>query len=263
MMTLSSEAVRQAALRLRAAREDRAPCAPIRDLLPEDSLDAGYAVQEENTGHWLGAGRVLVGRKIGLTSKAVQGQLGVDQPDYGMLFADMAFAESEPVPVSRLLQPRAEAEIAFVLGRDLTKDHLTVVDVIGAVEYALPALEIVDSAVADWNIRIVDTVGDNASSGLFVLGTTPRRLADFDVRLCGMTMERGGEPVSTGVGAACLGNPMTAVTWLARKMVEVGRPLSAGDIVLSGALGPLVSVAVGDVIDTRIDGLGAVRAVME
>ena len=262
-MTIDENAVRGAAERLRAARAERAPCAPIRDRLPEDSLEAGYAVQEVNTRFWLDAGRVLVGRKIGLTSRAVQGQLGVNQPDYGMLFSDMAFTEAEPVPVSRLLQPRAEAEIAFVLGQDLDAAHLTVVDVIDAVDYALPALEIVDSAVADWNIRIVDTVGDNASSGLFALGTEPRPLGDFDLRLCGMTMERRGEPVATGVGAACLGNPLTAVTWLAKKMVEVGRPLSAGDLVLSGALGPLVPVAPGDVIDTRINGLGSLRVVME
>lgn len=262
-MTFDESSVKEAAIRLRTARERRAPCAPIRDLLPDDSIEAGYAVQEHNTRHWLDSGRRLVGRKIGLTSKAVQGQLGVSQPDYGMLFADMAYADAEPVPVSRMLQPRAEAEIAFVIGRDSTSDRPSLSDIVSSVEYVLPALEIVDSAVADWDIRIVDTVGDNASSGVYVLGSEPRSLRDFEPRLCGMTMERRGEPVATGVGAACLGNPLTAVLWLARKMVEVGRPLGAGDLVLSGALGPLVPVAPGDIVNTRIRGVGSVRAVME
>jgi 2-keto-4-pentenoate hydratase len=136
-------------------------------------------------------------------------------------------------------------------------------DVVAAIDCALPAIEVVGSRIADWDIQIVDTIADNASAGVFVLGTTPRRLGDFDPRLCGMVLERGGEPVSTGAGAACLGNPLTAVLWLARKMVEVGRPLRAGDIVLSGALGPLVPVAPGEVVELRISGVGSVRAAFQ
>jgi len=202
----------------------------------------------------------LVGRKIGATSTAVQTQLGVDQPDYGMLFADMAFADGERISTASLLQPRAEGEVAFCLGRDLGGEALTVSDVIRAVDHALPALEIVDSRIRDWDIGIVDTIADNASSGLFVLGTRPHTLGELDLPRLEMTIERTGEQISAGTGAACLGNPLVALLWLARKMVEVGRPLAAGDLVLSGALGPLASVHPGDVLDVHVTGLGSLRA---
>ncbi len=262
MSASNSEAVQTAAERIRTARETVTPCAPVRDLFAADDVEAGYAVQNVNTEHWLAQGRRLVGRKIGLTSPAVQKQLGVMQPDYGMLFEDMAFADGEPVPVRDMMQPRVEAEIAFVLGRDLD-EVVTPAEVMRAIEYAVAAIEIVDSAVADWDIRFVDTVADNASSGRYVLGSTPRKLGDFDPVLCGMVMERAGEPVATGVGAACLGSPITAATWLAKKMRTVGRPLRAGDLVLSGALGSLVPVSAGDVVEARINGVGTVRAVFE
>ncbi len=262
-MTTRYEAIDAAAARIRRAHETRTPARNLRDLLDGSDVDAGYAVQEINTGHWLESGRRLVGRKIGLTSRAVQSQLGVDQPDYGMLWADMAYADGEPIPFHRTMQPRAEGEIAFVLERDLTHADVVITDAIAAIAYALPAIEIVGSRVENWDIQILDTIADNASSGLFVLGTQPRKLSDFDPRLCGMVMERRGDPISVGAGAACLGNPLTAVTWLARKMVEVGSPLRAGDIVLSGALGPLAPIAPGDVVECRINGLGAVRAVFE
>lgn len=235
-------------------------CAPVRARLPDGDLAAAYAVQELNTGHWLQAGRRLVGRKIGLTSKAVQDQLGVDQPDYGMLFADMCFADGEVIPWSRLQQPKIEGEVAFVLGAALDGADLTIADVMAAVDHALPAFEVVGSRIRDWKIGIVDTIADNASSGVFVLGTEARRLHEFDLRLCGAVVEHKGEPVSTGAGAACLGNPLNATLWLARKMVEVGRPLRRGDIVLSGALGPMVPVQPGDAFTLRISGLGSVRA---
>ena len=245
---------------LYAAEQSAQPIPPVRDQLPENDLDAAYRVQEINTRRKLAAGRRLVGRKIGLTAVAVQKQLGVDQPDYGMLFADMALPDGEEVPFGKLIKPRVEAEVAFVLGRDLDHEQPTVADVIAATDYCLPAIEIVDSRVAEWKIKIVDTVADNASAGLFVLGCQPRKLDDFDLRLCGMVMESKGEPISVGAGAACLGNPVVAVLWLARTMARVGRPLMAGDIVMSGALGPMTPVAWGDVVEARISGLGSVRA---
>lgn len=257
------EAIRAAAERLRQAHETGEPCRNVRDLLPEGDVEAAYAAQQVNTEHWVAAGRRIVGRKIGLTSRAVQQQLGVDQPDYGMLYADSSFADAEPIPFERTIQPKAEGEIAFVMGRDLTGDHIVLPELIESIAYALPAIEVVGSRVADWGIQIVDTIADNASSGLYVLGSRPVKLTDFDPRLCGMVLERRGDPVSTGAGAACLGNPVTAALWLARKMVEVGSPLQAGDIVLSGALGPLVDVSPGDVLELRINGLGDVRAVFE
>lgn len=257
---MNAHLIEQAASRLRQARLTREPCAPVRELIGQTDLQQAYAVQEAVTGADLDAGRRLVGRKIGLTSLAIQTQLGVDQPDYGMIWADTLFGDSEPVDLSALLHPRAEAEIAFVLDDDLDVDDLTPVDVLGAIAYALPAIEVADSRIRDWDIRITDTIADNASSGVAILGSTPIALADFDPRLCGMVVERRGDPVSVGAGAACLGNPLTAVLWLARKMVAVRRPLRAGDVVLSGALGPMVDVVPGDVLDCRISGLGSVRA---
>jgi len=251
--------IKSVADRLYAAAQTGQPIPPVRDLLPENDVDAAYRVQEINTKRALAAGRRLVGRKIGLTAKVVQTQLGVDQPDYGMLFADMAVADGEEVAHGKLIKPRVEAEVAFVMGRDILTEQPTVADVIRAVDFCLPAIEIVDSRVADWKIKIVDTIADNASSGLFVLGCDPRPLRKLDLRHCGMAMESKGEPISVGAGAACLGNPVVAVLWLARTMARVGRPLKAGDIVMSGALGPMVPVAWGDVVEARISGLGSVR----
>jgi len=236
------------------------PVAPVREMIPDGAIDVAYAAQEVNTARWLAAGRRLVGRKIGLTSLAVQRQLGVDQPDYGMLFDDMAVPDGFDVAHGRLIQPKVEAEVAFVLGRDLDRECLTIADIIRAVEFALPAIEIVDSRIADWKIGILDTIADNASSGLYVLGANPKKLDGLELRLAGMVMENGGEPVSVGAGAACLGDPLSATLWLARTMARVGRPLKAGDTVMSGALGPMVAAKWGEVYEARIAGLGSVRA---
>ncbi|MFC0864759.1 2-keto-4-pentenoate hydratase [Sphaerimonospora cavernae] len=246
-----------AASRLLEAYASGSPCEPVRDLI--DGADAAYAVQDLITQRWLSEGRRLTGRKIGLTSAAVQRQLGVDSPDFGMLFADMAVPDGEEIPVGAVLQPRAEAEVALVLEHDLTYERHTVADVIRATAFALPAIEIVGSRIRGWDITLADTVADNASAGMYVLGTRPVPLRDVDLRLAGMVIERGGEQVSTGVGAACLGHPLHAAVWLADTLARIGRPLQAGDTVLTGALGPVVPVAPGDVLEARIDGLGDVR----
>lgn len=241
-----------------ASREGR-PIAPVRDDLAAMGAAGAYAVQEANTRFHLEAGRHLTGRKIGLTSKSVQQQLGVDAPDFGMLFADMELGPDEEIAPGRVLQPKVEAEVAVVLERDLGDGQLTLSRLMSAVAYVLPAVEIVGSRIRDWDIRLLDTIADNASSGLYALGTRPRKLSEVDLRICGMLMERKGQVVSLGVGAACLGHPLNAALWLARKMVEVGRPLKAGDVVMTGALGPMVAVSPGDLIDTTIAGLGSVR----
>jgi 2-keto-4-pentenoate hydratase len=158
-----------------------------------------------------------------------------------------------------VLQPKVEAEVAFVLGRDLDMPQATPADVMRAVEFVLPAIEVVGSRIANWDIRLLDTVADNASSGLFVVGNEPRQLEGLDLRRCGMVMKCRGDEVSTGTGAACLGHPVNAVVWLARKMVEMGEPLRAGDLVMSGALGPMARVGAGDVFEASISGLGSVR----
>ncbi|MHA3116593.1 2-keto-4-pentenoate hydratase [Acinetobacter sp. ANC 4635] len=258
--TVRTGAVHKAADLLYEATRLGVAMEPVRNFIGETDLEAAYAVQEVNTQRALVAGRRLVGRKIGLTSVAVQKQLGVEQPDYGMLFADMARTEGEEITLNDVLQPKVEAEIAFVFGRDLDGDQLTVADLFRTIEFAVPAIEIVGSRIANWDIRITDTIADNASSGLYVLGSMPKRLCDFDSRQACMVMERQGIPVSSGVGAACLGSPLNAVLWLARVMAKAGRPLRAGDTVLSGALGPMVPVAGGDIFDVRIAGLGSVTA---
>lgn len=253
----------EAAGRLRRAAETATPCPPIRDLISAGGVEAAYAVQEANTRHYLADGRRLVGRKTGLTSRAVQKQLGVDQPDYGMLYADMDIPEGQPIRLDQVLQPKVEAEVALVVGRDLEQPDLTTAELVRAVEYALPAIEIVGSRIANWDIRIWDTIADNASSGVFVLGGVPRKLDGLDLRTCGMVMERRGEPISVGAGVACLGSPISAALWLAQVMAREGRPLREGDVILTGALGPMSGVAAGDVVEARINGLGSVKAIFE
>ena len=250
---------RELAARIRDAYAGTA-IAPIRSQLTDLDVDAAYAIQQENTAHWQSKGRRLVGSKIGLTSPAVQKQLGVDRPDFGVLFADMVVAEDEPVAVGRVLQPKIESEIAFLLDRDIDVESPTIADVIRAVGYVMPALEIVGSRITNWDIGIVDTVADNASSGLFVLGGPVHRLDGLDLRAMQMKMTRRDEVVSKGSGAACLGNPLNAVAWLAGELARRERPLRAGEIILSGALGPMVAVSPGDVFEANVSGLGTVTA---
>ena len=249
---------RQAADRLMAAARSRAPCTPVRDLIGSGDMAAGYAVQQLLTREALARGRRITGRKLGLTSEAVQRQLGVDRPDFGVLFADMARTETEPIDMADLLQPRIEAEVAFVLGDGLDRADLDLDVVRSAVDHAVAALEIVDSRIAGWDITLVDTVADNASCGLYVLGSRRRPLTGLD--LPAMTMTAGGEIVSQGTGTACLGDPAEALLWLARTARAFGSPLRAGDLVLSGALGPMVPVIAGTTYVAALDGLGTVRA---
>jgi 2-keto-4-pentenoate hydratase len=247
------------------AAQTRQPIAPVRGRIAElagdgDSLSAAYQVQMAITNRRLDGGARLVGRKIGLTSLAVQKQLGVDSPDFGALFADMAASDGEEIAWSRLMQPKVEAEIALVLQHDLPHEKHTVADLLRATAFALPAIEVVGSRIANWDIRLADTVADNASSGLFVLGTRPVQLNALDLVNCAMVMERRGDQVSVGAGAACLGNPINAAIWLANTLVRMGTPLRAGDILMTGALGPMVVVQPGDVFTARIEGLGEVSA---
>lgn len=241
--------------RLRAAYAAGA-IAPLRGDLEPTDIEGAYAVQAINTRYWTGQGRRVVGRKVGLTARAVQAQLGVDQPDFGVLFNDMALPDGGVLPAGKVLQPKAEAEIAFILGADITDVAVTAEDVAGSVSEAVAAIEIVDSRIADWKIAFADTVADNGSSAFFVLGSEPKPLSGLDLWTCGMALEVNGEVVSLGAGAACLGHPLNAVAWLARILAERGEPLRAGDVVLSGALGPMVSIKPGDVVKATIGGLG-------
>jgi 2-keto-4-pentenoate hydratase len=254
------QTIEQAADRLQAAEASGTPCAPVRDLIGIDNVDAAYAAQDIRTRRKLAQGLKLVGRKIGLTATAVQQQFGVHQPDFGMLFDNMLATEARAIPYGAVMQPRIEAEVAFVLARPLERERHSLEDVIAATDHVVAALEIVGSRIAKWDIKIADTVADNASSGCFVLGAHRRLLSDVDLVGCAMEMRRGSDVVSSGSGAACLGNPLNAAVWLANAMVKYGRPLQAGDIIMSGALGAMVAVNPGDAFEARIGGLGSVRA---
>lgn len=251
-------AAERAAQRLRAAYDGTA-IAPMRDLLGPVDAEAAYATQAINTQFWTAQGRRIVGRKIGLTARAVQQQLGVDRPDFGVLFHDMQIEDGETLSADRVIQPRAEAEVALIMARDLDKRDATRDDVFAAVEAAVAAIEIVDSRIADWKITFADTVADNGSSAFFVIGKERRPVPGLDLYTCGMALEVDGDVASVGSGAACLGHPLNAAAWLARTLAERGEPLRAGDIVLTGALGPMVSLRRGSHIKATIGGLGSVN----
>jgi 2-keto-4-pentenoate hydratase len=258
--------VQAAVDRLAQAQASRVPCAPVRDLIGTDDLPAAYSVQQGLVQGRLATGVTVVGRKIGATSKAVQDQLGVDQPDFGYLLSDMdvshgAAPGGRPISMRTLLQPRVEAEVAFRLGQDIDvpEEEITAAFVRAAVEVTLPALEIVDSRIAGWDIGFTDTVADNASSGLFVIGTDAKPLARPGVEGCEpveveMSLKINGEVRSSGNGAACLGDPLEALRWLAVQAQRFGDPLRAGHLILSGALGPFVPFEPGDRVEASISG---------
>lgn len=248
----------EAAARLREAYRGK-PVPPLRDLLGPVDSDSAYAVQLINTRFWEAQGRRVVGRKIGLTAKAVQQQLGVDRPDFGVLFQDMEIAADGILEPAAVIQPKVEAEVALIFARDLDKPDATAQDVFAAVESAVAAIEIVDSRIADWKITFADTVADNGSSAFFVLGTEKKPLPGLDLYTCGMVLEVNGAIASLGAGAACLGHPLNAAAWLARTLAQRGEPLEAGDIVLTGALGPMVPLTRGTHVRATIGGVGSVN----
>lgn len=250
------------AARLRTAYTSGA-VPPLRDGLEPTDAQGAYTVQALNTAYWSGQGRRITGRKVGLTAKAVQQQLGVDQPDFGVLFNDMEIANGGVLPAAKVLQPKAEAEVAFIMAADVTAPDVTREAVEQAIDCAMAAIEIVDSRIADWKITFADTVADNGSSAFYVLGATRHRLAGLDLKTCGMALEVNGAVASLGAGVACLGHPLNAVTWLARTLAAQGAPLRKGDVVLSGALGPMVALKHGDHVEATIGGLGAVSFTYE
>lgn len=255
---MNERAIQQAAERLAEAVRSGTPVAPIRDLIEISDVNSAYAIQAVNVQHAVGAGRRISGKKIGLTSPAVRMQFGVFEPDYGVLFADCEFGHNDEIPMKGLFQPRCEAEIALVLGNNLDHPHVTYADVIRATEYVLPAIEIVDSRISNWDIKLVDTIADNASFGRYVLGATARRLEGLDLAAMRMRLLKNGEEVSTGQGQDCMGHPINAAAWLARTMFDNGAPLRRGDVVMTGALGPMRPAAAGDSFIAEIEGLGRV-----
>ncbi len=259
MQTRSYE-IDAASDRLLAAAATGVPCQPVRDLIGSTDMAAAYAVQARGTAARLATGAKVVGRKVGLTSRAVQAQIGVDQPDLGYLFDDMAYGDGHTIPMSRLLQPKVEAEVAFVLKGDLDTGPLDDQQIRAAVDYVTAAIEIVDSRIQNWDITFGDTVADNGSSALYVLGATRKTLDEIEPVNVEMTMTVNGTQVSEGNGAACLDDPINAVVWLARQASTFGDPLRAGQVILSGALGPMAAVQPGDLVTATVSGLGSVTA---
>jgi 2-keto-4-pentenoate hydratase len=263
------DAVAQAAERLTVAARTGVPAAPVRDVLGRTDVALAYEVQNVLTAARKAAGARVVGRKVGLTSPAVQRQLGVGQPDFGVLFDDMLVPSGGEVDSGRLIAPKAEAEIAFVLSAGVDGFAVGVspdapisaadrAAAAAAVDYAVAALEIVDSRIAGWDITITDTVADNASSALYVLGDKRVPLSEFAPVEVTMHLEKNGEPASRGDGAACLGDPLNALIWLARTAASFGAPLRAGDVVLSGALGAMVTAEPGAELTADLSTLGRV-----
>ncbi|WP_445188738.1 2-keto-4-pentenoate hydratase [Pseudonocardia sp. Cha107L01] len=257
---VSRSVVALAAERLITAARTVTATAPVRDVLGATDIALAYDVQKLLTAARLAGGARIVGRKVGLTSPAVQAQLGVDQPDFGVLFDDMLVPDGGAVDIAALIAPKVEAEVAFVLKADLNGDpeSIDAATAAAAVDYAVAALEIVDSRVAGWDITITDTVADNASSARYVLGPTRVTLAEFAPVDVTMTLDKNGVRASSGTGAACLGDPLNALAWLARAASEYGSPLRAGDVVLSGALGPMVTAEPGSHLAADISTLGRV-----
>ena len=235
----------------------RTAVAPLTERDPEITLDDAYQIQLRMIQRRLDAGEVIIGKKIGVTSRVVMDMLGVNQPDFGHLLSGMVFNEGEAIEAAQFIAPRAEAEVAFILSRDLTGPGVTAADVLRATDCVMPCFEIVDSRIRDWKIKIQDTVADNASCGVLTLGGVRRSPRELDLALAGMVLEKNGEIISTSAGAAVQGSPVNAVAWLANTLGRLGITLKAGDIILSGSQSPLVPVTPGDSLHCSVGGLGS------
>lgn len=252
-----SDLITQLGSQLYEAMLNKKAICPLTESHPDLSLDQAYQISLHFLEQRLAAGEKVIGKKIGLTSLAVQTMLGVDQPDFGYLTDKMAFSQGEEMPISQqLMQPRAEGEIAFILKKDLLGPGITNADVLAVTECVIPCFEVVDSRIANWEIKIQDTIADNASCGLFLLGDQAVSPSKVDLKTCGMVVEKNGQIISTGAGAAALGSPVNCVVWLANKLGSLGVPLKAGEVILSGSLVPLVPVQAGDFMSVSIGGIG-------
>ena len=255
---LNTEQLEAAALALRTAEETRQVIGPLTDTYPGIDVVDAYEIQLVNIRKRVAEGAQIRGHKVGLSAKAMQQMLGVHEPDYGHLLDDMFVDEGSSIPASRFCQPRAEIEVAFVLGARLEGPGVTVADVVRATDYVLPSIEIVDSRLADWKIKIQDTIADNASSAALVLSGRPTKLTDVDPALIGATLRKNGEIVETGCSGAVLGNPVIAVAWLANKVAQFGVALEPGNVIMPGSCTRMIPVAAGDHVRADFDGLGHV-----
>jgi 2-keto-4-pentenoate hydratase len=257
-MALTEAQIKEWAQRLRQAEQNRSTLAPLTATIPGITIADAYAIQLALIDAKKKDGAKIVGKKIGLTSQAMQRMLNVDQPDYGHILDGMIVQDGSEFPVRELIQPKIEPEIAFILERDLKGPGVTPMQVLAATRFVVPALEIIDSRIEGWKIKLCDTIADNASSARVVLGGPPRRVDQLDLRLIGMVMEKNGQIAHTGAGAAILGHPANAVAWLANAIGEFGVALQAGEIVMPGAICAAVDVAAGDYLRASFDGLGTV-----
>jgi 2-keto-4-pentenoate hydratase len=257
---LTEEQRAEIADRLRAAERDRVPIPPLTETHPGIDAVDGYEIQLANIRRRLAAGGAVHGHKVGLSSKAMQQMMGVNEPDYGHLLADMALRPDEPVAVDRYCHPRVEVETGFVLGADLPGEDCTEADVLAATERVVPAIELIDSRIADWKIGLFDTIADNASSAGLLLGKERRKPDELDLTAIDATLSRNGEQVATGRSDAVLGNPAIAVAWLAQKVASFGVRLEAGHVVLPGSCTRAYDVKAGDSVVATFAGLGTVSA---
>lgn len=255
--------IQTAAEALREAYRSMKPIDPITPKFADVHLSTAYEIALAQVQHWEKNGDAVKGHKVGLASRAIQRQMGVDQPDFGHLTASMFHLEHAPIPADTFIQPRIEPEIAFVLGKSLTGPGVTVAEAIAAVDFVLPSLEIVDSRIRDWKIGIFDTIADNASSGGVILGSRPARLSDIDLRLAGCNLHVNGDLIASGAGGAVLGSPINSLVWLANTVGPLGVTLEPGHVVLPGSMTRAVPIKPGDTIAAHIAGLGTVTAVME
>jgi 2-oxopent-4-enoate hydratase len=262
-MALSKEQVAQVSAELINAEKSRVPIQALTERFPDVSYEDAYAVQLKTFDSYVKSGAVIVGKKIGLTSKAMQDQFGIREPDYGMITDRMVAREGAPLPMSSLILPRIEPEIAFLLKEDLKGPGVNVANVIEATEGVMPAFEVIDSRYKDWKITVKDSISDNASAGVMILGGKLTPIKDLDLRYVGMVLEKNGLLVSTGAGAAVLGNPAQSVAWLANKLTEYGITLKKGEFVMSGSLVQAVTVEAGSCLRASFDRLGSVSVSFE
>ena len=258
MADLSSELISKIAEELYRAERERKTLPPLTERYPEIDSDEAYRIQLALVELKKKAGAIVVGKKIGLTSKAMQKMLSVDQPDYGHIFDGVLVEDGSAFSINGLIQPKIEPEIAFVLDQDLKGPGVTAIQVLAATRFVVPALEIIDSRIEGWKIKLCDTIADNASSARVVLGGSPKQVDQIDLRLIGMVLEKNGEVIQTGAGAAVLGHPANAVAWLANAVGKFGVTLKAGEIIMPGAISAATDVAQGDFIRASFDGLGTV-----
>lgn len=255
---MKQEQIDQYSRALFNALRSRSAIEPLTQSEPDMTIEDAYEISLGLMNLRIAKGEKVIGKKIGVTSKAVQNMLNVHQPDFGYLTDQMVYANGETLPVStQMIAPRAEGEIAFVLKRDLAGPGITNAAVIAATECVMPCFEIVDSRIRDWKIAIQDTVADNASCGFFVLGDRAVSPRQVDLSTCGMVVEKNGQIISTGAGAAALGSPLNCVTWLANTLGRFGMTLKAGEVILSGSLVPLEPVVAGDYVRVDIGGIGS------